>query len=42
MDVSAVICDKVIDAHEAKSKQILMKRKQPAKWKTSIFCLHFY
>ena len=42
MDVSAVICDKVIDAHEAKSKQILMKRKQPAKRKTSIFCLHFY
>ena len=41
---SVIICDGVIDSYEKETKpqQILMKRKQPAKRKISIFYLHVY
>ena len=45
MDDSAITCDE-IKSHMAKKQklfqQILMKKKQPLKCKTSIFSLHFY
>ena len=45
MDNSAIICDEVIKSYDEEIKTITTdfnEKRQPVKWKISIFYLHFY